>query len=101
LLAARRLGSVSDNEVFDAELERDVTFGLVDLRAFESQSEVTLTNRWWDPFGAGRQLRVPAAHLAPVADCGAGELERGPVRIRRLAGVVPVEDELAEHRVPV
>jgi hypothetical protein len=43
LLAARRLGSVADDEVFDAELERDVTFGFIDVRAFESQSDLTLT----------------------------------------------------------
>jgi hypothetical protein len=37
LLALGRLVSLADDDVFDAELEGDVTSGLVDLGSFERQ----------------------------------------------------------------
>ena len=46
--------------------------------------------------GAGRQVGVPAADVAPVPDRRAGELERILVRVWAGDEVVPVEDVLAE-----
>jgi hypothetical protein len=51
-------------------------------------------------FGGCRQLCVPSAHLAGVAECGAGELQSFRARIGGGADVVPVQDVLAQGLVP-
>ena len=54
-----------------------------------------------DALGAGREVRVPAAHDAGVPNRREAEVERGPVRVRCDANVLPVEDVLAQFRIPV
>src|ERR1700722_6657012 len=51
-------------------------------------------------FGGCRQLWVPSAHLARVAERGAGELQGRRARIGGGADLVPVQDVLAQGLVP-
>src|SRR5438874_2550958 len=51
--------------------------------------------------GAGRKIRVPAAHCARVSDHGTSEVDGRGARVGRCAGVVPVEDVFAEFGIPV
>src|SRR5947209_1460386 len=66
-----------------------------DLRAPRSR------HRRWRAIGARGQRRVPAADDARVAEHRASELDRGRVWIWAGADHVPVEDELAERRIPL
>src|SRR5690242_2477016 len=52
-------------------------------------------------YGAGGQLRVPTAHGACVPDRRQPERPGNGVWVRLVPNGVPVQDELAELRVPV
>ncbi len=54
-----------------------------------------------DALGGGREVRVPAAHDAGVPNRREAEVERGLVRVPCDTNVVPVEDVLAQVRIPV
>jgi hypothetical protein len=54
-----------------------------------------------DALGAGREVRVPAAHGAGVPNRRKAEVERGLVWVRCDADVLPVEDVLAQFFIPV
>ena len=79
LLARRRFFAVADDEIFDAKVEWDVAFGLLDLRTFKGQSALLHRFAGCIPTPlAIRTVRRRAYRAAPLARSG-----RAPSELRR------------------